>query len=317
MNPIDHHNPNHNKPTKRQQKPFHRQDEDNNLLVLSWLLHVRRTAITILSILQKSFCIDLVAKMTSIVEVRGATTSRESVMARKTMPAAAYRNGTVTNITHRPYRSHTTASISQLFPKCRKLAYDSRQQLSQVQNGIMYPSELFLSLDELSRQLDIMSQLVQKETPAQRDVWKRKIQELKEEAEGIRRQGEQYDRLVNTNVRHQREREELLTRRRQRKEFASGTEERDLANLADEATSWQQSHYMVNDLIANGEASYNALKDQRRQMTGVRKYLGQIDDRLGISNSTMRIIERRDVTDAYFVLGGCVLTCITIYFVWF
>ncbi|KAL3922851.1 MAG: hypothetical protein SGARI_006355 [Bacillariaceae sp.] len=182
----------------------------------------------------------------------------------------------------------------------------------------MYPSDLFLSLDELSRQLDMMSQLVLRETPAQREVWKRKIQELKEETEGIRRQGEQYDRLVNTNVRHQKEREELLTRRRQRKEFVNGssTEERDLANLADESTSWQQSQYMVNDLIANGEASYNALKDQRRQMTGVSKFLGQIDDRLGISNSTMRIIERRDVTDAYFVLGGCVITCIVIYFVW-
>jgi golgi SNAP receptor complex member 2 len=171
-------------------------------------------------------------------------------------------------------------------------------------------------LDELSRQLDTMSQLVLRETPAQREVWKRKIQELKDEAKEIRRQGEHYDRLVNTNVRHQKERDELLTRRRQHKQI-NGAEERDLTNLADEAKSWQQSHYMVNDLIANGEASYNALRDQRRQMSGVSKFLGQIDDRLGISNSTMRIIERRDVTDAYFVLGGCVITCIVIYIVWF
>jgi golgi SNAP receptor complex member 2 len=203
----------------------------------------------------------------------------------------------------------------QLFPKCRKLAYDSRQQLAQVQNGVTYPSELFMLLDELSRQLDLMSQLVLRETPAQREVWKRKIQELKDETREIRRQGEHYDRLVNTNVRHQKERDELLTRRRQYKQ-SNGAEERDLTNLADEAKSWQQSHYMVNDLIANGEASYNALRDQRRQMTGVSKFLGQIDDRLGISNSTMRIIERRDVTDAYFVLGGCVITCIVIYIVW-
>jgi Golgi SNAP receptor complex protein 2 len=203
----------------------------------------------------------------------------------------------------------------QLFPKCRKLAYDSRQQLAQVQNGVMYPSELFLSLDELSRQLDIMNQLVLRETPAQREVWKRKIQELRDESEGIRRQGEHYDRIVNTNVRHQKERDELLTRRRQRKEYSS-VEERDLTNLADEAQSWQQSQYMVSDLIANGEASLNSLVEQRQRLGGVSKFLGQIDDRLGISNSTMRIIERRDITDAYFVLGGCVITCIVIYFVW-
>jgi len=207
-------------------------------------------------------------------------------------------------------------SIVELFPKCRKLAYDSRQQLAQVQNGALHPSDLFCSLDELSNQLEMMNKLFLREAPAQREVWKRKIQELREEAEGLRRQGENYDRIVNTNVRHQKERDELLTRRRQRKEYSS-TEERDNLNLSDEAKSWNQSQYMVTDLLANGEASLNSLVEQRQRMTGVSKFLGQIDDRLGISNSTMKIIERRDITDVYFVLGGCVITCIVIYFTWF
>lgn len=206
-------------------------------------------------------------------------------------------------------------SIVELFPKCRKLAYDSRQQLAQVQNGSLHASELFLSLEELSRQLDTMNQLVMRERPAQREVWKRKIQELKSEADGIKRQGEQYDRLVNTNVRQQRERDELLTRRKRVVVNSSATE-RDMNNLSDEAKSWNQSQYMVNDLIANGEANLNALVEQRQRMTGVSKFLGQIDDKLGISNSTMKIIERRDITDAYFVFGGCVITCIVIYFTW-
>jgi Golgi SNAP receptor complex protein 2 len=179
----------------------------------------------------------------------------------------------------------------------------------------MYPSELFLSLEEVSTQLDIMEQLVLRETPAQREVWKRKIQELRQDAIGIRRQGENYDRLVNTNVRHQKERDELLTRRRQR--VHSSAQERDMSNLADEAQSWQQSQYMVNDLISNGEASLNSLVNQRQTLQGVSRFLGQMDDSLGISKSTMKIIERRDVTDLYFVLGGCVITCIVIYFVWF
>jgi Golgi SNAP receptor complex protein 2 len=160
----------------------------------------------------------------------------------------------------------------------------------------MYPSELYISLEELSLQLDMMDQLVLRETPAQRDVWKRKILELREDSIRIRRHGDQFDRLVNTSVRHQKERDELLTRRRQRT-VASSMEERDLNNLADEAQSWQQSQYMVSDLIANGEASLNNMVDQRQRLGGVMKYLGKIGDRLGISNSTMRIIERRDITD--------------------
>ena len=207
------------------------------------------------------------------------------------------------------------SSIAALFPKCRKLAYDSRQQLSQVQNGIIQPSELFMSLDELSTQLEMMEKLVLRETPAQRQVWKRKIQELREDSYAIRQQGERFDRTMNTNVRHQKERDELLSRRKQRKQYSSA-EERDMANLADEAKSWQQSSAMVDDLLVNGEAIAGDLARQRHQLNSVSRFLGQISDSLGISNATMKIIERRDVTDAYFVLAGCVMTCITIYFVW-
>ena len=172
-----------------------------------------------------------------------------------------------------------------------------------------------MSLDALSSQLQIMEDLVMRETPTQRQVWKRKIQELREDAHAIRQHGEYYDRKINTNVRHQKERDELLSRRRLRKDYSSA-EERDMSNLADEAKAWQQSHYMVNDLLANGEASLNHLVRQKQQLRSVTRFLGQISDSLGISNATMKIIERRDVTDGYFVLAGCLMTCVTIYFVW-
>jgi Golgi SNAP receptor complex protein 2 len=139
-----------------------------------------------------------------------------------------------------------------------------------------------MSLEELSNQLDIMEQLVLRETPAQREVWKRKIKELREDSIAIRRQGDHYDRIVNTNVRHKKERDELLTRRRQRKEYSS-MEGRDLTNLADEAQSWQQSQYMVSDILANGEASLNSLVEQRQRFSGITRFLGQISDSLGIS----------------------------------
>lgn len=204
--------------------------------------------------------------------------------------------------------------FAQLFPKCRKLTYDARQQLSQVQNGVLYPSELYLSLDELERQLDIMDDLVTRETPAQREVWKRKILELRHDALGIRRQGEHYDRMVHANVRQQRERDELLTRRRKR---ANPGAEHDMNNLAEEASSLDQSQNMVGDLLSSGQASLGGLVEQRQRMRSVKRVVLDIGNRLGLSNSTMRIIERRDITDAYLVFGGMIVTCIVIYFCWF
>jgi Golgi SNAP receptor complex protein 2 len=206
----------------------------------------------------------------------------------------------------------------QLFPKCRKLAYDARQQLAQVQNGVLSPPDLYLSLEELGHQLDMMeSLLVHRETPAQRQVWKRKIMELREDARTIQKAAEQYDRQVNSNVRQQRERNELLTRRRNKKSGSASATEQDMSHLADESQSLQQSHLMVDDLLNTGEASLAGLVDQRSRLRGVRKVVADMANRLGLTNTTMRIIERRDITDAYLVFGGMVVTCIVIYFCYF
>mmetsp|Transcript_20059 Transcript_20059/g.57588 ORF Transcript_20059/g.57588 Transcript_20059/m.57588 type:complete len:214 (-) Transcript_20059:685-1326(-) len=209
-------------------------------------------------------------------------------------------------------------SINELFPKCRKLAYDSRQQMSQVQNGSMHASDLFFSLDELGRQLSIMEQLVVRETPAQREVWRRKILELREDAQSIRRQAQYYDRMVNTNQRQQREREDLMRRRRVRKNnYGGDVSQQDVNNLTDEASSLSQSQYMVGDLIGSGEASLIGLREQREKLRGVNRLLFDIGNKVGLSNATMRIIERRDVTDAYLVFAGMVVTLIVIYICWF
>lgn len=205
-----------------------------------------------------------------------------------------------------------TTTTLKLFPKCRKLAYDARQQLTQVQNGILSAPDFFLTLEELTRQLDLMEELAIRETPAQRQVWKRKILELQEDARTIQRQAQQYDRMVHSNVRLQRERDELLTRRRRRK-----PNESDLNNLADEAQALEQSHLMMNDLLNSGEATMSSLSDQRGRLRGVRKTVMNISNQLGLTNATMRIIERRDVTDAYLVLAGCIITMIVIYICYF
>src|SRR3569832_500916 len=96
-------------------------------------------------------------------------------------------------------------SIAELFPKCRKLAYDARQQLSQVQLGHTMASELYLVLEELIRQLDCMDDLVLKETQEQRESWKRKIGELRQDAAYLQQQGQAAEysrRSQHTNQRY-------------------------------------------------------------------------------------------------------------------
>jgi Golgi SNAP receptor complex protein 2 len=199
-------------------------------------------------------------------------------------------------------------SIVELFPKSRKLAYDTKQQLSQVQNGLLCPSELFISLDELSRQLDLLETLLNKELPAQREIWNRKIVELREDASSTRRQGQLYDRMVSSG-------NELMARRRKNRTNNGDVDE--MQQLTEEGDSLMTSHNMMNDLLASGQASLSSLVGQRQRMRWVSRKMYDIGNKIGLSNSTMRMIERRDATDAYLVFGGMIVTLLVIYFLYF
>jgi len=176
---------------------------------------------------------------------------------------------------------------------------------------------LYTSLNELTRQLDLLEQLLNRETPAQREIWRRKILELREDASSLRRQGEYYSRMVNSNLRVQKEREELLTRRRRRKQEGLGDAENAMQDLAGESTSLSQSQNMVGEMLMSGQAQLNSLIDQKRRMRGVKRMVLNMGNTLGLSNNTMKMIEKRDENDMYLVFGGMFVTCIVIYVVWF
>ena len=208
-----------------------------------------------------------------------------------------------------------------MFPKSRKLAYGIRQQLSQVQNNSLNASELFLSIDELHRQLDIMEVLVKEQTiPTQREVWNRKIVELREDANSIKRQGQYYDRMISVNAREQKQREELMTLRHRRNPTTTSNNtdaETAMNDLTDESESLATSQSLVGELLLSGQTQLNALVDQRNKMRGLKRLVIGMGQKVGLSNATMRMIERRDTTDAYFVFAGMFITILVIYLVYF
>ena len=213
-------------------------------------------------------------------------------------------------------------SIGELFPKCRKLAYDARQQVALLQQQSALPasaaphrvqvSELYLVLEELNRQLDSMEQLLLRETPAQRQVWKHKIAALRQEGADLQQQGQAAAASSHYKSSYQQNRDDLLRRRKRPQQNND-----DMRNLATESQSLEQSQSAVMSLISQGQASLDGLVGQRQRLRGVRGLLVDIDSSLGLSQATMRIIERRDITDAYLVAAGMVVTLLVIYFVWY
>jgi Golgi SNAP receptor complex protein 2 len=166
-----------------------------------------------------------------------------------------------------------------------------------------------------------MEGMLPRETPAQRQVWGMKLKELREEVANLQRQGDYYNCMMMQRSNYERQREDLLAlRRRSRKSGvdANGTSTGEAINdLAEESDSWASSHNMVSELIGSGQASLSSLVEQRQRLKGIKRVIFQITNKLGLSNSLMRIVERRDATDAYLVFGGMILTLIVLYLCWF
>ncbi|KAL7578065.1 hypothetical protein ACA910_015000 [Epithemia clementina (nom. ined.)] len=252
-------------------------------------------------------------------------------------------------------------SIGELFPKCNKLAYDARQQLLQIQqqqqqqplqqqqqqehqqqqqqqhetvnrgSSNSTTADLFMVLEDLDRQLNIMEEeLVLRESPGQREKWKRKIGDLKQVSAHLREQGQaaerhyqqqqQQQKSSSSSSTYQSERQELLLRRRKgntNDSSSTPSTESDLHWLASEGESLESSHRLVNSLIDQGSANLSNLVRQRQQLRSVRGMLHNMGNRLGLTQSTMRIVERRDITDAYLVAACMAVTCLVFYLVWF
>jgi Golgi SNAP receptor complex protein 2 len=206
-----------------------------------------------------------------------------------------------------------------IFFKSRKLAYGARQQLSQVQNGQLHPSELFLLLDEHKRQLDIMEALVSRELPAHRGVWRQKILELREDTASIRKQIEYYNRMVNSNVKQDLEREYLLKRRLPDGRYTNiggfVDAEKGMSNLMDESESLCNSNFMVQEMLLCGQMHLKNLTNQRTRMMDVKRIVLDIGNKVGITNITMKMIDKRESCDIILMYSGLIIILVVIFFV--
>lgn len=71
----------------------------------------------------------------------------------------------------------------------------------------------------------------------------------------------------------------------------------------------------VDDLLLQGGSVLDNLRSQRITLKGAHKRLRDIGNTLGLSNTTMRLIEQRAKQDGFILIGGMTFTCIVILFV--
>ena len=79
--------------------------------------------------------------------------------------------------------------------------------------------------------------------------------------------------------------------------------------------SLARSRQGVTELLDQGRETLSALRDQRNLMKNIKKKMLDISSMLGMSNTVMRLIERRSEGDKYLLFGGMIVTCVIMYLV--
>lgn len=205
---------------------------------------------------------------------------------------------------------NSSTSIVELYPKARKLNFDLQTQLSYVERGHASPEDVGMRLDELGRQLKVLEALVGQERPAQREDWRRKLRELRNERDHLRDQLGKLDLGRRKLSQEARERENLLARRN------AALPASVMDAYAEEGSSLLRSRRMVGDYMQTGQESLASLVDQRSRLKNAHRKVLDMANILGLSNSILRVADRREAMDRLMVLGGVIFTSAFLWWMW-
>ncbi|KAK7276687.1 hypothetical protein RIF29_17831 [Crotalaria pallida] len=201
-------------------------------------------------------------------------------------------------------------TLWEIYQSAKKLLIRTRDGLERVERGefssssdsvqhdISQIQSLCVQMDRLWRSISAKSQ---------RDLWKRKVEQIAEEAESLKAGLDKYNLRNQKRMTEARERAELLRR------GANGDSSHVLRIFDEEAQAMQSVRTSAHELeTANavGEAILSTIHGQRERLKSAHRKALDVLNTVGISNSVLRLIERRNRVDQWIKYAGMLLTVI-------
>ena len=81
-------------------------------------------------------------------------------------------------------------------------------------------------------------------------------------------------------------------------------------------TKLNDAHRGMDELLVSGSGVLQNLREQRVSLKGVQRKVLDIANTLGLSNTVLRLIERRTYQDKFILYGGMIVCCVIMYLVW-
>ncbi|KAL1140815.1 hypothetical protein AAG570_000743 [Ranatra chinensis] len=174
-------------------------------------------------------------------------------------------------------------------------------------------AEIQARIDSITSNCERLDILVHKEPLGRRQNAKIRIDQLKYDNQHLQAALRSYQHDMFRKKQEEKEREELLSRRFTHN---SARSESDTTILIDHSLqhnmSIQNANRGVDDLLKSGTNILENMRDQRHTLKNAHRRMMDIANTLGLSNTTMRLIEKRALEDKYILIGGMFLTSVII-----
>ncbi|XP_060111722.1 Golgi SNAP receptor complex member 2 isoform X1 [Heteronotia binoei] len=191
-------------------------------------------------------------------------------------------------------------------------SYMGRLETSDKQSVHLVENEIQARIDKIFSNLERLEIFCNKEPPNKRQNAKLRVDQLKYDIQHLQTALRNFQHRRYTREQQERQREELLAR-------TFTTNDSDTTIPIDETLqfneSLQNAHRGMDDLIDSGSSILHGLRDQKMTLKGTQRKILDVANMLGLSNTVMRLIEKRAFQDKYFMLGGMVVTCVVMFLV--
>lgn len=196
------------------------------------------------------------------------------------------------------------ATLTAHHSAARKIVLTVDQLLESLETGrdtsLSLQSEISQHLNMLAREVQALEDAVPAVGGlAERSLWKKRIVQLQEQSKSQRAALGKFASRAAARQRENEDREALLQRRNGGGDYAIDID----ASLARESRGLSESSAQLDAMHESASNSLAALMQQRSSLKGVQKKVLDMAATLGLSNSVLRAIERRQTWDKLLVYG--------------
>ncbi|XP_040187264.1 Golgi SNAP receptor complex member 2 isoform X1 [Rana temporaria] len=182
-----------------------------------------------------------------------------------------------------------------------------RLETADKQSVHLVENEIQARIDQIFSNLERLEILCSKEPPSKRQNAKLRVDQLKYDVQHLQTALRNFQHRRYAREQQDKEREELLTRN-------YTTNDSETSIHIDETLQFNSSvrnaHQGIDDLLGSGTSILEGLRDQRKTLKGAQKKILDVANMLGLSNTVMRLIEKRAFQDKAIMIGGMVFTCV-------